>query len=132
MSAVMFEGVLAREREPVRSHATLPKDFAIMMEPVESGVESVERIFSQNVLAGSIAEVEECIKSLDDIGVYEAFKCSNKYLAGVSIHGGCSLRGISYLHQCFGVISRPLLEVLSLFEPSKARKEGGKCNPINN
>jgi len=84
MLAVMFEGVLTGEREPFGPHATLPKDFAIMVESVEGGVESVERLFSQNTLAGDVAEVEERVEGLDDIGMYEAFKRGNEYLAGRS------------------------------------------------
>ena len=84
MLVVMFEGVLTGEREPFGPHTTLLKDFAIMVESVEGRVESVERLFSQNIFAGDVAEVEERVEGRDDIGMYEAFKCSNKYLAGQS------------------------------------------------
>ena len=76
MLAVMFEGVLTGEREPFGPHTTLLKDFAIMVESVEGRVESVERLFSQNVFAGDVAEVEECVEGLDDTGDKPQFSWS--------------------------------------------------------
>jgi len=54
----------------------------VVVELVQSRVESVEGLFGQNVSAGDVAEVEERVESLDDIRVYEALKCGDKYLTG--------------------------------------------------
>lgn len=55
-----------------------------MVESSECDVKGVEGIFSENILACNVAEVEECIKSLDDVRMYIAFECVDEDLAGLS------------------------------------------------
>lgn len=45
-----------------------------MVKPVEHGVENVERVLGENILAGNVTEVEECVESFDDIGMHKAFE----------------------------------------------------------
>ena len=110
-------------------HTTYAKDFAVVVEPFEGGVEGIEGIFCENVLAGNIAKVKECSKCLDDVHVYVAFECARENLARIK-YSGITCGVIYYLHKGFRVVASPLFEVASLFESSKARKERRECNTI--
>ena len=68
MASIMFEGMLAGKRETVGSNTTVSKNFLVVVEPLECGIEGIERVFSEDVEAGEIAEVEKSIEGFRDIG----------------------------------------------------------------
>ena len=77
----------------------------VVVEPFKCSVKSVEGVFSENILASKIAEVEECVEGLDYIGGNVTFK---------RIHED--------LHQCLRIISGPLFEIATLFKPLEPRE----------
>jgi len=58
---VVLERMLAGERKSIWTNATDAEDFTVVVESSEGGIKGVERIFSKDVLACDITEVEECI-----------------------------------------------------------------------
>lgn len=57
MVMIVSERMLARERESSQAYTALPKDFAVVVELVESVVKGSQRIFSEGILMRNIAEV---------------------------------------------------------------------------
>jgi len=94
---VVLEGMLLGKGEPVWAYTTCPKDFTVVVKPLECSVKSAERIFRENILACDVTEVEEGIEGLDDIGRYITFKCVDEDLAGLSIWSG-TVNLNPYLH----------------------------------
>ena len=76
------------KRKPIRAYTTYSKDFTAVMKPSERGIEGVERIFSEDIFACNVTEIEECVEGLDDITGYITFECGEKDLAGLSIWVG--------------------------------------------
>ena len=70
MLVVMFERMLAGERETIWTYATCLKDFAVEMKSSEGGVEGIKGVFGYNVLACDVTKIEESVEGLDDISGY--------------------------------------------------------------
>ena len=61
-------------------HTTCLKDFMVVMESFEGDIKGIEGIFSENILACNVAEIEECFECLGDIHRDIAFECVQKDL----------------------------------------------------
>lgn len=57
MVMIVSERMLVREQESSWAYTALPKDFAVVVELVESVVKGSQRIFSEGILMRNIAEV---------------------------------------------------------------------------
>lgn len=123
--------MLVGKRESIWAHTTHAKDFMVVMEPSECGIEGIKRIFCENVLACNITTVKECVQRLDDVHMHITLKHIHEDLIELS-----TLRRNSgvvyYLHKCLRIVSSPLLEVAALFESSEAGKKRCKCDAIKN
>jgi len=105
----------------------------VVMKSSEGGIEGIERIFRENTLVRDITEVEERAQRLDDLHMSTTFKRVHKDLGGIRYDKfGVQGQGDYYLHKGLGVIAGPLLEVAALLEPSETRKEGCKCDTVEN
>ena len=80
MVSVMFERMLVGKQETIRSDTTVLKNFTVVVEPLECSIKSIEGVFSEDVEASKIAEVEESIQGFGDIRGDITLKCACKDL----------------------------------------------------
>ena len=103
----------------------------MLVEPLKGCLKLVECVGGDDIIAGDIAELEECSECLDDIR-------GDEPLDGIQIYlnGGFSMSYIlapiaAYLHQSLGVVSCPLVEIPSLFESVQAGEWRSESNSVD-
>ena len=93
----------------------------MVVKPPKCVIESIQQVFGNHVLTCNITEIKERCESLGDIDWNEAFQCRDEDLFELSTLGLVMLQKTD-LHERLGVIPSPLLEILPLFESTKARE----------
>ena len=107
----MGECVLAGERESSWAHTTFLENLAVVVKLPEGVVEGGKGALRDGVQTRNVTEFQEGRESFDNVDGNEAFE-----------------RGDENFHECFRVVSCPLLEISPLLESTKAREQGDQGN----
>lgn len=84
---------------------------------MKGSLEVIERVFSDDIATGQITELKESSKRPDNIGRDEPLNSIQVHLQ-VEISISVDTVFATYLHQGLGIVSSPLSEIPSLFEPA--------------
>ena len=128
----MSHCMLARQGKPCScwfSDTKLLEYRVILVKPLEGIIQGIQYVFGECAHPCNVTKVKVCIETLNNVLWHIPFNCwhPNLGIRWVTIITPC--RYILNLHQGFGVITSPLLKVLTLFKAAETRKWWGQGDP---
>jgi len=132
--AIVCHRMLPRQRKTCWSgvsDAYALKDLPVVVETLEGVVELIQCCLGKQTSPCKVAEVEVGAEAPDYVSRNETLYCRHPNLAPGTVELSRHRNGRNAnLHECFGVVSSPLLKVAPLLETTESREWRCQCDAV--